>query len=399
MDTIHKLVEHGARRITCIDMHTTGEPTRVIILGYPSLSGTLLEQRTQAKAQYDHIRKRLMLEPAGHADMYGAILRPDTELTRSGEAHIGVLFAHNEGYSTMCGHATIALGRFLVDTHDLDVFPRRHDIQRGPEPKTVVVNLHAPCGLVKITVPTNAEFTRSDPSRPVSFVCVPSFATGKDICIEIPPEDRWPELRSRNCVNVGFCYGGAFTCLVSAQELGFGRTGLRQPVALGALCLATSKLKAVVNQQPQYQRYLTHPEYKDLGSLYTVVVADKNTGRILANSKGAETGLCYFADQQVDRSPTGSAVAARVAYAYATGDLEMGQSWTYHSLVSNAAGGQGGFVGSVLEEIPHLFHATNMLASPVYVKVEGFAYYVGSHDFVAEGEDPYSNGGFLLNRL
>ena len=399
MDAIQELVEHGAGRITCIDMHTTGEPTRVVISGYPPLSGTLLEQRSQAKAHHDHIRKRLMLEPAGHADMYGAILRPDTELTKSGEAHIGVLFTHNEGYSTMCGHATIALGRFLVDTHDLEVFPRRHEIQCGPESKTVVVNLHAPCGLVRVTVPTNADFTRSDPSRPVSFVCVPSFATGKDIQIEIPHEQRWPELESRNSVEVGFCYGGAFTCLVSAQELGFGRTGLRHPVAHEALSLATRNLKAVVNQHPGYQKYLTHPEYEDLGSLYTVIVTDKSTGSVLANSKGAETGLCYFADQQVDRSPTGSAVAARVAYAYATGDLEIGQSWTYHSLVSNAADGQGGFVGTVLEEIPKLFDATKMLGAPVNVKIEGFAYYIGSHTFVAEEEDPYSNGGFLFKRL
>lgn len=399
MDIIQELARHEFGRITCIDMHTTGEPTRIIISGYPSLSGTLLEQRAEAQSQHDHIRKRLMLEPAGHADMYGAILRPDTELTRSGEAHIGVLFTHNEGYSTMCGHATIALGRLLVDTHDSKVFARRHELKGERQSKTVTVNLHAPCGLVRITVPTNADFTRSDPSRAVSFVCVPSFATGKEVKIEIPQKDRWPELESRDSVNVGFCYGGAFTCLVTTQELGFQRTGLQHPVPHEALDEATRKLKAVVNQQPRYQKYLRHPKHEDLDSLYTVIVTDKSIGSVLANSEGAETGLCFFADQQVDRSPTGSAVAARVAYAYATSDLEVGQSWTYHSLVSNAADGRGGFVGTILEEVPELFDPTKMLATPINVKIEGFAYYVAFHNFVAEDEDPYRHGGFLFKNL
>lgn len=78
-------------------MHTTGEPTRIIYAGYPVLGGTLLEQRAEAKSRYDHVRKSLMLEPRGHRDMYGAILRQDTELTAAGEAHIGVLFTTNEG--------------------------------------------------------------------------------------------------------------------------------------------------------------------------------------------------------------------------------------------------------------------------------------------------------------
>jgi trans-L-3-hydroxyproline dehydratase len=111
MDAITPIKFCGKEAITSVEMHTTGEPTRIIINGYPALSGTLLQQRAEALAKHDHIRKRLMLEPAGHSDMYGAILCRRTELTDNGGAHIGVLFTHNDGYSTMCGHATIALGR------------------------------------------------------------------------------------------------------------------------------------------------------------------------------------------------------------------------------------------------------------------------------------------------
>jgi trans-L-3-hydroxyproline dehydratase len=396
MDAVTK-ARNGRSPIECVNMHTTGEPTRIIISGYPNLNGTLLEQRAEAKAKYDHVRKRVLLEPAGHADMYGAILRKETELTRSGEAHIGVLFMTNEGYSTMCGHATIALGRFLVDTQDLIVFPRRNEVQYNSQLKTSVVNLHAPCGLVRITVPVTEDGTRSDPSRPVTFVNVPSFATGKNVRVAIPEDDRWPELGQRGHVLVSFCYGGAFTCLISVEELGF--ENLKQPIDHPALNLATYNLKSVVNRDPHHQKYMTHPEHDDLNSLYTVIVVDKGLGKEIGNSKGAETGLCYFGDQQIDRSPTGSAVAARIAYAFATGGLEIGESWTYHSLVSNASNGQGGFVGTVLEPMPELYDEKTMLAPPVRVRVGGYAFYIGSSSYISEDEDPFGTGGFLFNSL
>lgn len=340
-----------------------------------------------------------MLEPVGHADMYGAILRQTTELTESGEADIGVLFMHNEGYSTMCGHATIALGRLLVDMHDLDVFPRRNEIECDKEVKVAFVNLHAPCGLVRVTVPVMEDLKYSDPSRPVSFISVPSFSVGKDIEIEMPVGQRWPELTNRDRIRISIAYGGAFTCLVSAHELGFGKTGLRQPVNHEALSRATRDLKDVLNEQPQYRKYTTHPTEKGLSSIYTVMVVDRSLGRPFPGSHGAESGLCFFADQQVDRSPTGSVVAARIAHAYATGDLKMGQSWTYHSLVSNAVDGKGGFLGTVVEEVPELFDEKIMLRNPVRVRVEGFAYYTASHTLVVEKEDPYGDGGFLFERL
>ena len=140
------------KTISSIDMHTCGEPTRIVYKGYPPMSGQLQEQRSQAKSRHDHVRRQLMLEPRGHADMYGAILRSETELVATGDAHIGVLFMHNEGYSTACGHATIALGRFLLDTHDLSIFPKRNELKVDAATKTVQLNLHPPCGLVKVTV-------------------------------------------------------------------------------------------------------------------------------------------------------------------------------------------------------------------------------------------------------
>jgi trans-L-3-hydroxyproline dehydratase len=381
--------------IDTVDMHTTGEPTRIIYRGFPTLSGTLLEQRAQANRDFDNVRSRLMLEPRGHNDMYGALLRPETELTKSGDAHIGVLFMGNDGFSTMCGHATIALGRFLLDTHDPEIFPRRDELKHDPSTDTAVLNLHAPCGLLRVTVPTTADGSGTDPSRPVSFVSVPSFATAVQVKISISESHRWPELGNRDHVAIDFSYGGAFYCMISAAELGFPN-GLRK-VDFEAMNKATRSLKAVANSSFDMRGHFSHPDHQDLGYLYGVIVVDDALGVAALGASGAETGLCYFGvNQQIDRSPTGGGVAARVALAYAKGHLAVGQSWTYNSLLSNAFKG-GSFTGTIVEEVDEAMQMTPY--KQVRVKVEGHAYYTGSHTFVFEEIDPVAENGFMFENL
>lgn len=381
--------------IMCIEMHTTGEPTRIVYKGFPKLSGTLLEQRAEAKLKHDHIRSRLLLEPRGHVEMYGALLRHETELTATGQAHIGVLFMTNDGYSTMCGHATIALGRFLVDCHDPIKFPKRSELKHDPSTNTTSLRIHAPCGLIKVTVPTTPDGLKADPSRPVSFICVPSFASGIQINIPVSQEYQWPELQQRGRVIADFCYGGAFYCVISATELGF-RQGLRS-IDFDAMKRATRLLKAAVQANQEMRRYFTHPDHADLGFLYSILVIDETVGKTALGSIGSETSLCYFADEQIDRSPTGSAVAARAALAYAKGRLKMNETWTYNSLVSNAFGGRGYFIGSVVEDCTA--HESSLPYPLVKVKVEGYAFYTGFHSFVVEKDDPLGEDGFIFEKL
>ncbi|USW52015.1 Putative proline racemase family [Septoria linicola] len=377
--------------VHCIDMHTTGEPTRIVYSGFPSLTGTLLEQRAQARREHDHVRRKLMYEPRGHRDMYGAILRQETEHTTTSEAHIGVLFTTNEGYSTMCGHATIALGRFLVDTRDKNVFPRRDQVKHDSVTNTSVIVLHAPCGLVEVTVPTNADGSKSDPTRPVTHISVPSFATGLKVQVSISEKHRWPELGDRGHVTADFSYGGAFYCFISAEEMGF-QSGLGSNVDLPAMDLASKNIKAAVNEGPALRYLFTHPDHEDLGFLYSVIVVDQKVGKPLPGSNHAELGLCFFSDQQMDRSPTGSGVAARIALAYAKGREEP---VTYHSMVSNANKGQGGFVGRLHQDIGR----TETKLPVVRVQVEGYASYVGVSSFVVEESDGLGNDGFLFEQL
>ncbi|KAL2217358.1 putative proline racemase [Thermoascus aurantiacus ATCC 26904] len=383
--------------IQCIDMHTTGEPTRIVISGFPDLPGTtLLEQRAHAKQQHDRLRARLMLEPRGHSDMYGAILRPRTELVDAGQAHVGMLFMHNEGFSTMCGHATIALGRVLVDTHDETVFPRRAQCVFDPVERVTRVDLHAPCGVVRIEVPTTEDGRASDPERPVAFVSSPAFASGIGVEVQIPEEKRWPELRGRTSVVLDACFGGTFYAVVSAKELGFP-DGLRK-VDMDAMGRAVKLLKSHLVDAPEFAPCITHPTTPDLSFLYSVMVVDDELGVVPEGSEGAETGLCYFADHQIDRSPTGSCVVARMALAYAKGLRKPGQRWTYHSLVSNAFGGKGGFTASIVEEVK-IPGAEGVAADGVLVRVEGQAYYTGCSTFIVEESDPISANGFSMKSV
>ncbi|KIK62925.1 hypothetical protein GYMLUDRAFT_163351 [Collybiopsis luxurians FD-317 M1] len=390
---ICKFLESQPSAIRSIEMHTAGEPTRIIISGYPTLEGaTLLEKRRYAseRPQIDGVRKRLMLEPRGHAGMYGAILVQETELTLSGEADIGVLFCHNEGYSTMCGHATIALGRFLVDTHDTEVFPRRQSLrlEKDSHETLTVLRLHAPCGTVKVYVPTTPQGT-SDATKPVRFQSVPSFVSSPKpgITVDLSSEIAWPKLlgsrRNGNdslSITVDIAYGGAFYALVSATELGF-TTGLRgSDRDLKEIAEAARILRIVLNKNPKARESFTHPEEQDLGFLYGVTVIDTD-----ADEKH-KTWVCFFADEQIDRSPTGSCVSAHVPLAVDQGRLLMGEWCSYDSFLSVQHPGNA-FRGRAIEKIENTY----------VVEVEGFAHYTGTSTFSYPQEQVDTMGrGFEL---
>lgn len=384
MDIVEAIVD-SKDAIKCVDMHTTGEPTRIVYSGFPKLEGTLLEQRETAMAKYDYLRKRIMLEPRGHFDMYGAILVPETELVLSSEAHMGTLFTHNGGFSTMCGHATIAMSRFLVDTHDLNIFPKRNDLKLDKETQTVQLNLHAPCGLVRVTVPVTTDGQKSDPARPVSFLSTPAYAAAKNVEIPIPGEIRWPELGSRKSITIDLSYGGAFYALIEATELGF-ESGLKK-IDVDAVSTIIRKLKPYLCTQPDVVSAIQHPDDRRLSFLYSIMVVDYSVGVILPEAEGAETGLCYFADNQIDRSPTGSCVSARMALAHSKGNRPIGQKWAYNSLVSNHFG-TGSFCAEIVEILAN---------DTVVVKVEGRGYYTGTANFILEDGDV--TNGFTMKSV
>ena len=248
---------------------------------------------------------------------------------------MGVLFLTNSGYSTMCGHATLALGRLLVDCAgsnesglgSLDVAKK---IPFDEKNKVAHVNLHAPCGLVHVTVP----ITRidgvwcTDTAKPISYLSVPSYATAISTQLDIPTKFAWPELANvgpnNNTVVFDVSYGGAFYIVIPVTSLGFQSL---QSVDFKALSNATAQLKGAFNAPRAAQlRELSvkHPDHRDLEFLYGVIVTEPDAD----SQGGAENGLCFFADGQVDRSPTGSGVQARVALAIAKGGTKAKR--TFH---------------------------------------------------------------------
>lgn len=328
--------------ISTVEMHTGGEPVRIVTHGWPALGGgTILDKRRRAREQHDHLRRALMHEPRGHAEMYGALLvEPDHP-----QADLAVLFMHNEGYSTMCGHATIALGRWAVDTGRVE----------AREPETIV-RLQCPCGLVE----TRVEF-QDGRAGAVRFASVPSFAFALDATVET---SRW----GRVTLDIG--YGGAFYAILPAARLG--------------LDLAASPLREVVDAGEQLaseaaaQIPLDHPDDRDLAFLYGTIFTDGGDG-------GARPSVnaCIFAGRQVDRSPTGSGVSARIALARARGEIGLNEKRRFASLTGAEFEGKavadarcGGFAATIVE-------------------VGGRAYYMGEAHFAIEPDDPLKHG-FVL---
>lgn len=340
-----QLPPHKGPELSVVDMHTGGEPLRIIISGFPSVHGdTLLSKRRYVREHLDHLRKVLMFEPRGHYDMYGALL-VDSELT---DAHLGVLFLHNEGYSTMCGHAVIALGRFALD----------YKLVKEPQSPETQVNIHCPCGLVKAFVQYSDGQTGA-----VRFHSVPAFAFATDVTVKV---------EGYGDVIVDISYGGAFYAFVDAQRFGLDVNKSRTRDLVDAATAVTKAVKAQVK--------LHHPISDDLAFLYGTILTD---GKDKYSSEPT-SNVCVFAEAQVDRSPTGSGVTARVALQFHKGLIGLNQARTFQSGATGSL-----FTGRAVEEtMCGDFKA-------VVVEVSGRAFYTGVSRFVQEADDDLTQG-FLL---
>jgi proline racemase len=316
--------------LTVTDMHTAGEPVRILDgRGLDLGDGTILQKRARLLGEHDHIRQALMLEPRGHADMYGAIL---VEPNLPG-AEAAVLFMHNSGYSTMCGHATIALGRFLNDRRAAAGLPRLE-----------IFVLECPCGPVTVHCTENA----------VSFDSVACFADSLDETIQ---------LKNHGEVKFDLGYGGAYYAILSADRLG---------IDLGSDRLETARTAAgALVQALRHQRPINHPTDPDLGFLYGAILTDGGTG-----VDQPSRHICWFGEGQIDRSPTGSGVSARLAIDHARGSVEEGEVREY-------AGASGAvFKGSIQKSAPN----------GVIARVSGQAFYTGRSEFRLEVDDPFRHG-------
>uniref|UniRef100_A0A6J0UDH2 trans-L-3-hydroxyproline dehydratase n=1 Tax=Pogona vitticeps TaxID=103695 RepID=A0A6J0UDH2_9SAUR len=346
----------GGPVLRTVEMHAGGEPLRVVppgalgpleapLAGLPLLAR---RRRLLEDPELDAVRRLLMHEPRGHRDMYGALLVAPSELP--GGPALGALFLHQEGASAMCGHAVLCLARFALD---FGLCPT------PPSPGEVPVPLHCPCGPV-------TAFARWDGQRSgtrTRFHSVPAFAHATDVPIEVPGY-------GKVIVDVG--YGGTFYAFLSADQLGLDVSSSKIQDLVKAASAVTEAVKA------QYK--VRHPVIEDVAFIYGTILTDgKDEFRDEPTSN-----ICVFADAQVDRSPTGSGVTARIALQYHKGLIQLNQTRTFRSSSTGSL-----FTGKAIKETKCGDH------NAVIVEVSGESFYTGTSTFTFEEEDPLKYGFFL----
>jgi trans-L-3-hydroxyproline dehydratase len=348
----------GWTRIESIDLHTAGEPLRVITGGWPDIPGaTILERRRHARKHHDALRRTVMWEPRGHADMYGCLLLPPA----SDDGDAGVLFMHNEGWSTMCGHGIIGLVKLGAE---MGLLPGR---RTGPD--TVESRIDTPAGRVTAT----AHLAPEDSCEPgvgggrrverVSFLNVPSFVLESGVEVDTP---------GVGVVKLDIAFGGAFYAYVEAEPLALSL----DPESVAQIIDVGMRIKRAVSASIRLQHPSSDPELEFLyGTIFT--------GPALGKADLRE--VCIFADGEVDRSPTGTGVSGLAAILHARGELPLGRSIEVESILGTT------FSVRVARELKMDGRRS------IEPEVGGTAHVTGRHEFWIDPLDPLRDG-FLLGR-
>jgi trans-L-3-hydroxyproline dehydratase len=301
----------------------------------------MLERRRYAVEHLDHLRTALMWEPRGHADMYGCIVTPPA----SPDADVGVLFMHNEGYSTMCGHGIIGIAKVALET---GLLPMR--------PPETVVRIDTPAGLVT----AYARIENDQVSR-VRFHNVPSFVVALDETVDVP---------DLGLIRYDLAFGGAFYAFVQAQDAG---VGLRPPDFRQLIEKGMAIKRAVMTS-----RSIPHPFERDLSFLYGTIFVGPPCSEAVHSRN-----VCIFAEGEVDRCPTGTGVSARLAIHRARGEVSVDEAMIVESILGTT------FTGRVVDTTEFGPYAA------VIPEVEGSAHITGRHEFVIDPDDPLRDG-FVL---
>ncbi|GAB4175550.1 MAG: proline racemase family protein [Calditrichia bacterium] len=328
--------------ITVVDAHTGGEPLRVIVDGFPQPEGkTILEKRRFLKTHYDHLRTAVMWEPRGHADMYGALItEPETE-----NGDLGVIFMHHEGYSTMCGHGIIALTRVVLELGLFEMV----------EPVTEL-KIDTPAGQVVARATIESGKVKS-----VSFENVPSFVTVLDQQIDISGLGK---------IQYDIAFGGAFYAFVDGEQLAIEP----KPEFARTLIDYGRRIKTEIMKQQE----IVHPFEKDLSFLYGTIFTWPS------DKKGIDSSnVCIFAEGELDRSPTGTGVSARLALEYAKGRLQANQPFTVESIIGSV------FTGIIVDTVQFGPHKA------IIPQIRGTASIIGINELLIDADDSFKYGFFI----
>lgn len=333
-----------AQAVETVDYHTAGEPFRIVTAGVPpALGATVIERRDYALRHLDQYRRLLVFEPRGHADMYGCFVVPADD----DGARLGVLFFHNAGFSTACGHGTIALATWAADT--------RLVVSDGAAQTAVAIDV--PSGRVQARI-------RWEDGRAgaVVFRNVPSFVQARGVRVDTGAGE----------VSADIAFGGAYYASVAASRVGLAV----RPGNVTALIALGREIKQRLNAV----RAAEHPSEPRLSGIYGVTFVET----VASGPAGLhQRSITVFADGEVDRSPCGSGTSARLALLDASGDLAPGAPLRHESVIGTV------FSGRVAERV------TVHDRAAVITEVEGRAFRTGEHRFVLDPRDELGPG-FLL---
>lgn len=329
------------RHFTTIDAHVGGEPLRIITGGIPAIKGeTILEKRAYFNENLDIIRRLLMYEPRGHHGMYGCVITPAV----TPDADFGVLFMHNEGFSTMCGHGIIAVVTAAIETGLLEIKEERQRVAIDSPAGKIIAYAHC----------------RGTEVKSVSFENVPSFVFASDVPVTLPDRE----------FTVDIAFGGAFYAVADASVLGV-QVDIHQLPEL-------QRWGKLIKEQIESKLVVQHPMEKELNGIYGVILSDQPQ-----KPNSHLRNVTVFADQQIDRSPCGTGTCARMATLFHKGQLQLGEKFVHESIIGSQ------FVGEIMQT------AAVDPYPAIIPTVEGKAFITGMHQFVLDPEDPLSEG-FLL---
>lgn len=324
--------------IYAVDSHTAGEPTRVIVGGIPNVRGnTMMEKKQYLMEHYDHIRTGVMLEPRGHSDMFGSIILPPV----SPEADLGIVFMEGSGFVNMCGHGSIGACAVAVDTGMVE----------AKEPFTGVT-LETPVGLVHAQVEV-----KDGKARSVTLENVESFLLMADVEKDIPGFGH---------AKFDIAYGGNFLALIDAKYFGVEICPENLPIL---------KEKAtILNKWINENMDIRHPLMPDVHGVGLV--------EIYGPPKSPEATLqdCVIFEGQVDRSPCGVGISAKLATLVAKGELAIGEKFVYESIIGTR------FDGVALRRTKVGDY------DAIVPQITAYAYITGFNHFVFDEDDPVKYG-------
>ncbi|MFM8532187.1 MAG: proline racemase family protein [Acidimicrobiia bacterium] len=337
-------------RIRTIDAHAAGEPLRLVVEGLPAPDGrTMLEKRAWAQKHLDHLRKAIILEPRGHTDMYGALLTEP--VTR--DANAGILFMHNEGWSTMCGHGIVAVTTMAIER---GLIWSNAGAQDARKPTSVDIRYDTPAGPVQARAHL-AHHGDAVRVASVAFRNVASFVFEPSLLVTIGGRK----------IPVDVAFGGAFYAIVDSEAAGVPIDASHLP--------ELRKLGMVIAREVEKLRRVVHPPDAGLAGL------DGTICTAPAQLPAAHLrNVTIFADAEVDRSPCGTGTAAVMAVLTEMGLLLDDVPFVHESIVGTT------FKGRVVDRVE--VGEKNAIVP----EIEGEAWITGEHTFLIDGDDPLKSG-------